>query len=230
LDGLRGDLRWERPRELKFAARARWEPHVSSASEPGHPRRAFFLEGLARLVGPIADLIDGKWGPNRSRTLLRPPGALPEDRFRSTCHRCGACVEACPANAIVALRHPDERLRDTPVIDADVAACVVCTDLSCMRVCPSGALTMVASPSQIDMGLAVVDHQQCVRSSGEDCVKCVQACPMGDQAIRVDEQQRIEVIGGGCVGCGMCQLVCPTRPRAIVVQPHRTIEPPGSAG
>lgn len=176
-------------------------------------------------MGPVADLIEWQWGTAYGRTLLRPPGALAEHRFLSTCRRCGSCVEACPANAIIALRSTDESLHDTPVIDPDLAACVVCTDLSCMRVCPSGALSLVASPSEIDMGLAIVDHQQCVRSSGEECVKCVEICPLGEQAIRVDDQARVEVIAGGCVGCGMCQLVCPTRPKAIVVQPHRNIEP-----
>lgn len=194
-------------------------------NEPIQPRRMFFREGLARLMRPVADLIEQQLGTPAPRTLLRPPGALAEQLFLTTCQRCGSCVEACPADAIIALRSTDENLHDTPVIDADVAACVICTDLACMKVCPSGALSLVASPSDIDMGLAIIDHGQCVRSSGEECVKCVEICPIGEQAILVNEQDRVEVIGGGCVGCGMCQLVCPTRPKAIVVQPHRTIEP-----
>ena len=201
------------------------DQEMVNASEPSHPRRMFFREGFARLMGPVADLIEQRLGLLPTRTLLRPPGALAERGFLSTCQRCGSCVEACPADAIIALRSTDENLHDTPVIDADVAACVICTDLDCMKVCPSGALSLVASSSEIDMGLAIVDHQQCVRSSGEECVKCVDICPLGGQAIRVDEQGPVEVIAGGCVGCGMCQLVCPTQPKAIVVQPHRTIEP-----
>ncbi len=34
---------------------------------------------------------------------LRPPGALPEDDFLSTCIRCLRCVDACPNHALTSL-------------------------------------------------------------------------------------------------------------------------------
>lgn len=194
--------------------------------EPAQLRRTFFRDSLAGLMAPLADLIEQRLGTGESSTLLlRPPGALAEHRFLTTCHRCSACVEACPAHAIIALRSDDDRLANTPVIDADVTACVVCTDLACMKACPTGALSLVAAPSEIDMGLAKVDHRQCVRSSGDDCIKCIENCPIGEQAIRLNNAGRVDVLHAACVGCGMCQQVCPTRPRAIIVHPHRTVGP-----
>jgi len=35
-----------------------------------------------------------------TRTLLRPPGALPEDEFLARCIRCGECMKVCPTNAL----------------------------------------------------------------------------------------------------------------------------------
>src|SRR5262245_5949412 len=41
-------------------------------------------------------------GPGRlpADVWLRPPGALPESKFRETCSRCGRCAEVCPAQCI----------------------------------------------------------------------------------------------------------------------------------
>ena len=59
----------------------------------------------------------------------------------------------------------------------------------------------------------------CVRSHGESCTRCVDMCPMGSDAIRFDDNGPPTVLADGCVGCGVCQLYCPTTPKAIVVSP-----------
>ena len=183
-------------------------------------RRQFFRESVRSVLRPLADYLDRRLGSkgSRPRAWLRPPGALAEAAFLETCFRCGNCVAACPAQAIRPLESTDDVLRNTPIIVPDLAACVVCDELACMKVCPSGALKLVDSPLLIRMGLAVVDHSVCVRSSGEDCMICVDRCPLGAQAIRVDELRRIQVLQPGCVGCGVCQLYCPTQPKAITVE------------
>lgn len=184
-------------------------------------RRAMFRLGLKRLVGPVAEFLEERLRIPLpiERTLLRPPGALPEREFLATCYRCGNCVEVCPAKAIRPLSTDDVEQRGTPYIDPDLAACVVCDELSCMRSCPSGALKLVEQPAAIRMGLARVRHELCVRSNGEDCRICVQKCPLGEQAIAIGPAGGVEVRAGGCVGCGVCQFYCPTQPRAVTVAP-----------
>lgn len=172
------------------------------------------------MVNPIADYIEKKISLPVARIRLRPPGAIPEDDFLGTCHRCGACVDICPANAITPMGKDAGQASGTPIIDPDVAACVICEGLQCTHVCPSGALLPLTDPMLINMGLAVVYESACVRSEGEDCTICVDRCPLGDRAIRFEGEGIPTVLSPGCVGCGVCQLYCPTQPKAIVIQPR----------
>jgi len=189
----------------------------STNDGPRSGRRGFFRHGLAKLVRPLAGYIEEHVDLTGLRLFLRPPGALPEKEFLATCFRSGNCVEACPVQAIYRLQGLDENLNRTPAINPNLAACVVCETLECTQVCPSGALRKLTDPRQIDMGLASVDRKVCLRRRGQDCTICVDKCPLGPEAIRVGENDLIEVIASGCVGCGVCQLHCPTQPKAIVV-------------
>lgn len=198
-------------------------------------RRSFFRSGFRELLKPVVDSLDEKLAelgkiaasaqpapaaappkrPTFALSVLRPPGALPEAEFLQTCSRCGACVNACPANAIVI----NERTADgAPFVDANAAACVVCATLDCMNVCPTGALVPVPM-ADIDMGTAIWNPATCLRTAGaEPCTTCVDVCPIGEVAIRLDGNN-VQVIEDGCVGCGLCQNKCPTTPKSITVQP-----------
>ncbi|MFQ5413489.1 MAG: 4Fe-4S dicluster domain-containing protein [Phycisphaerae bacterium] len=185
----------------------------------GSPRRAFFREAVARMVNPIADYIDRRLPLPVTTPPLRPPGAIAESALLETCYRCGKCVDACPADAIFPLPRASGDAAGTPAIDADLAACVVCDGLLCTHVCPSGALTPVTNPRDIRIGLAEVYPSICVRTDGDACTVCVDVCPIGDTAIAIRDPGPPRVHPHGCVGCGVCQLRCPTSPKAIVVQP-----------
>jgi len=63
----------------------------------------------------------------------------------------------------------------------------------------------------------------------EVCDLCVLECPIGESAIRLvrlgDGQESgpgrfTPEVRGGCVGCGVCEMVCPAEPAAIVVDPR----------
>ncbi len=184
-------------------------------------RRHFFRDGLARLVGPLADYLDQHVAPPTVRLKLRPPGAILEDDFLDTCIRCGSCVEVCPADAIRAEPLGDHRSSGTPYIDPNLAACVVCDGLVCTQECPSGALRPVDDPWAINMGLARVNASLCVRSNGEDCTICLDRCPIEGDALVLAGAGPPTVLDPGCVGCGVCQLHCPTSPKAITVHPRQ---------
>lgn len=195
---------------------------AESDDEIPHNRRAFFQEAFTKLVQPVAEYLDTQIGSHLppGKALLRPPGALPEAAFVETCLRCGNCVDSCPADAIQPLQSDQPNLAGTPYIDPNDQPCVVCDSLECMQVCPSGALQRL-SVYEIQIGLAAVNHDICLRSNGVECRDCVDSCPISERAIRLDSEGRVEILSAGCIGCGVCQYQCPTTPKSIVVQPIR---------
>lgn len=153
---------------------------------------------------------------------LRPPGARPEVEFAATCQGCARCVEACPAQCI---KLDESVAGGRPQIVARRSPCVVCDELACMKACPTTALRLVESAAEIDMGVAEVDFGLCLRSGrqegDENCRICVNQCPIGETALDLGDDGRVEV-RPGCIGCGVCEWSCPTGPASIVVRPRAT--------
>jgi ferredoxin-type protein NapG len=61
------------------------------------------------------------------------------------------------------------------------------------------------------------------------CDLCVLECPIGETAIGLvpmpddpSGERRTPEVREGCVGCGVCEMVCPPDPAAIVVDPRAT--------
>jgi len=191
-------------------------------------RRGFFREGLRELLKPLSQAVEPIEAFSRQfselekvnakkvplKILLRPPGALPEQKFLDACSRCGECVKVCPAQCIK-IDATGGLGAGRPYIDAEAMPCVVCDGLVCMPACPTGALVPTLL-NGIDMGLAVWNEKACLRTQGEQCTICVDQCPLGATAIDLHER-KIRVIESGCIGCGVCQHYCPTEPRSIVV-------------
>ena len=185
----------------------------------GPPRRQFFRAALESVLRPLAEYFEAQSAGPPKRPFLRAPGAIEESKFLDTCYRCGSCINVCPVHAIAFRQMPGHPAHGTPGIDADLAACAVCTGLQCTQHCPSGALRPLQHPVQIRMGLAVASAERCVRTRGETCTWCVDKCPIGQTAITFVDAGPPRVFPDGCVGCGMCQLHCPPQPKAIVVHP-----------
>ncbi len=208
--------------------------HESPQESLSVGRRGFFrqilLRGIeqaqqvAQSVGDqTADMLETMAGPQDGpKRYLRPPGALTEENFAQTCSQCGDCVTACPADAI---KIEPNTAGGLPHIIARTAPCVICDDLACMTACPTGALEPLPVRTLIEMGTAVMDFDRCLRSltgdqiEGEDCRICITQCPIGETAIGMDDQQRVQV-REGCTGCGVCEHLCPTNPPSIVIEPR----------
>jgi MauM/NapG family ferredoxin protein len=151
---------------------------------------------------------------------LRPPGMMHEVMLVSSCTRCGKCVEACPADAITPLDASwGKRMEGTPAIFARQQPCVLCDGLQCSHVCPSGALIPVYVPKDVTMGTAILDATRCVTYAGQPCDACKTACLI-EGALVFGEGGRMTVVEDRCVGCGLCEHMCPTDPAAIRVQPR----------
>ena len=70
------------------------------------------------------------------------------------------------------------------------------------------------------MGLAVLHADACLRTRGEDCQICVDKCPVGTSAIEIPYPGAPVTVRDACTGCGVCEMYCPTHPRAITVEPR----------
>lgn len=150
---------------------------------------------------------------SRVTTALRPPGAAAEKKLLATCVKCGRCMEVCPYRSIYLAPHHLFTLYGTPLIDPHKKPCYLC--MKCPQVCPTGALTPVKKDT-VAMGLAGLVKQTCLSYLDTMCNLCYRHCPLKGDAIRLDDELRPVIIEDGCVGCGVCYYVCPSKPKSII--------------
>ncbi len=183
--------------------------------------------------------------------ILRPPGAISENKFVQACVKCGACVEACPYDTLKLAVPGDKKPVGTPFMEPRKVACEMCPDIPCVPVCPSGALDLKSlltydkdlSKERMDinkarMGVAIVDTQTCVAFWGIQCDICYRACPLMDKAIKLNYEKnertgkhaylRPVVDRDYCTGCGLCENACITEKASIIVLPRELVS--GEAG
>lgn len=172
-----------------------------------------------------------------SKLILRPPGALAEKEFLSTCIKCGLCVEACPFDTLKLAKPGDNKPLGTPFFTPREIPCYMCTDIPCVPVCPTDALDekLVSTNEILDinsaqMGVAIVDSQSCIAFWGIQCDACYRACPILGQAITIEYEKNDRtgkhsfmkpvVHANACTGCGLCERACVTEKAAIFVLPR----------
>jgi ferredoxin-type protein NapG len=223
---------------------------------------------------------------------LRPPGALDEQDFLSSCIKCGQCVQVCPVSAIKLADLVDGFGVGVPYIDAREQACdFSCDAVQCILACPTGSLTyhkpefmrprhgavLAAAPilkaKENDaeptlnlkerIGVARLTRPEtCLAVQGkgfkgqargadfsgrmrymsvdrwkpipvrdhaydvEECNLCVSECPVKN-AISIETvfapdgaKHKSPVVHEPCVGCGVCEMICPAEPAAIEIVPR----------
>ena len=212
--------------DMLFSMRkALWTKMAASApAQKFHIARRVFFAGSAGALLAVWARRTGAARYRKSDTLLRPPGAVPEDRFAGLCIRCNNCVHACPSKII----HPDTGHEGglagfgAPIVrfDRDYEYCLE-TCNACTQVCPTGALAALGLPqkNKYVIGEALVDNNVCLTALGKkECDACEQACPYDAVKIVWDEEQynAYPVVNDKCTGCGACEVVCPTSPSKAI--------------
>ncbi|MEE9910306.1 MAG: 4Fe-4S dicluster domain-containing protein [Deltaproteobacteria bacterium] len=193
-------------------------------------RRGFIVGGVAAAAGFFAftarpgsfpAAADAKTDPP-----VTPPGSLNLKHFTQACTACSLCVSVCPTQVLTpTLMDFGIRGLLQPKMNYEKSFCDYECDV-CGRVCPTGAilpvgldekkLTQIGEAELLeDICVVFVDHK--------NCGACGEVCPT--HAIRFTDKENIlypEIDKQYCIGCGACQLACPTAPRSIVVHAHWT--------
>jgi len=202
--------------------------------DPEYDRRGLIKQGVHFFAKPAVETVQNKIEKinetvdkfTKRVPLLRPPGAVTERQFLQDCTRCDKCIHACPKDAIVkAPKKFGFLVMGTPYIDPIKNPCVMCDDLPCISACPDNALLPVDSPSEVNMGYAILDKKKCQAYGDTFCQQCIIDCPIPG-AITQNKDQQPEFHKKICTGCGVCVRSCSTVniPVAIKVKPLMVIE------
>lgn len=113
------------------------------STERANKARRKFLRSVGLTGGVIGLSLLGYIPVVNAKTVrLRPPGALNEADFLSSCIKCGQCVQVCPVQAIKLSDLNDGFGVGVPHIDSRQQACdFSCDAVQCILACPTGALT-----------------------------------------------------------------------------------------
>lgn len=161
--------------------------------------------------------------------LLRPPGVGDEREFLKKCVRCGECIKICLKNALYpcTLDYGFYNLF-TPVLIPRKGYCEYNCTL-CGQVCPTKAIPQLSLEHKKKevIGIAVFDKNHCLPYAKKvNCMVCEEHCPIPKKAIRFEivsekdsegkmvELKKPYVVDELCIGCGICEYVCPLTSKA----------------
>lgn len=152
-----------------------------------------------------------------------------EPRKQACDFSCDAisCVLACPTGALSHTVHEKEQVRMGLARLARPEACLARKGEPFHGIARDVGFEGRLRYEEVDRWtpLEVRSHEY----SREVCDLCVLECPIGETALRMESladlsdgesstrKRQTPVVGEGCVGCGVCQMICPVEPECIVV-------------
>ncbi len=188
--------------------------------------------GTAVLVHTSMGTVKGDSIPGNilPESLIRPPGALPEDEFQARCISCGLCMKSCPTNTLQpvwfeaglgGLFSPKILPRRGPCDPS----CNVCG-----LVCPTGALRSLppAEKKWAKVGTSNIIKHKCLAWEWDrECLVCYEVCPYAAIELKRVPDAAVPVpyiSQHKCSGCGACEYHCPVEgSSAVVVRPMEAL-------
>jgi len=211
-----------------FTFTPKWEPAKKQSYDPG---RRMLISTIGVSVVAVGLLRLGLIKKTARAFLLRPPGVLEEDKFLSTCVRCGVCMQVCPTQTIQAdISLSGIEGMATPILVPRKGYCAYTCNI-CGQNCPVQAIPSLSLEEKrlTKIGTASIDQTRCI-AWGEhgNCIVCEEMCPLPHKAISL-EQKFFSQAGGGevevllpivdadaCIGCGICENKCPVEGEAAI--------------
>jgi polyferredoxin len=212
-----------------------FKPHEPQAVAGGVLSRRAFITTSAAGIAVLPAL---KLNYQRAALypwVIRPPGVEDEKLFLAECLRCGECMKVCLKNSLhpTLLEGGAEGLW-SPKLVPRVGYCEYNCTL-CGQVCPSGAIPELSleQKHKVKMGTAHFNKNRCIPwvaydnwsenrewSEHHNCAVCEEHCPTPEKAIRFSDItvqtsegpktiRRPIVVEDECIGCGICEYVCP---------------------
>ncbi|MBN1793442.1 MAG: 4Fe-4S dicluster domain-containing protein [Candidatus Omnitrophica bacterium] len=155
---------------------------------------------------------------------VTPPGSLGEAHFSSKCIACNLCVSVCPNNVLVpSLFDYGWQGILQPKMNYGISFCSYECN-ACSQVCPTGAIRPISIDLKktVQLGVSFIEQRYCIPYvHRRDCGACAEHCPTkAVYMVRKGEVFVPETNPKVCIGCGVCEYVCPARPKAITVTAH----------
>jgi ferredoxin-type protein NapG len=140
------------------------------------------------------------------------------------CYLCGAlpCVLACPTGA---LDHHTEKPTDVKMGIAVLASPKTCLAVTRQPVSKESIERIYTHPHTRELEEEVL--KKLSTFEGKPCTICADMCPLPNPMTAIEMVTTKNgitkpKINSECVGCGVCEELCPAAPAAIIIKPRES--------